>query len=237
MLKEIRDRLKKIAAVGRKICRDWGKTWITVTVFAVALNSGTMFLHRIALQRGIAEAVLRFHVLANSDSDADQEVKYLVRDTVLQWMQRELQKQESMESGRKADGKSAEKADAPSKEQTEEFLETHLAELTQVANDALLEEGVSYTAGASLETCYFPDRTYGDCTFPAGWYEALRIQLGEAKGHNWWCVLYPKLCFSDCIHAVIEEEEQEELRDVLTAEEYESLFRQPEKWKISFRWF
>ena len=69
--------------------------------------------------------------------------------------------------------------------------------------------------------CDFPDKTYGDVTFPAGRYEALRIEIGRAEGHNWWCVLYPNLCFLDSVHAVVPEEGKEELRQVLTDEEYE----------------
>ena len=61
--------------------------------------------------------------------------------------------------------------------------------------------------------------------------------LGEANGHNWWRVLYPKLCFADCLHAVVEEEQMAELEEVLTVEEYESLLQQPKTWKIAFKWF
>ena len=106
-----------------------------------------------------------------------------------------------------------------------------------MANRVLASEGADYRAVAALETCYFPDRTYGACTFPAGYYEALRIRLGEARGHNWWCVLYPRLCFTDCLHAVVEEEQLEQLEEVLTAEEYDTLLQEPGRWKVAFRWF
>lgn len=228
MFKVVKKSVKRLSAGCREFGRNWGRTLILVAVFAVILNTGTAFAYRNVLQHGIAEEVLRFHVLANSDSEEDQKVKYMVRDAVLQWMQ------QVKENGY---GETDSGQHLTEKEKTERFLASHLSELTETANRVLQEQGISYTAKASLEECYFPDRTYGDCTFPAGWYEALRIQLGEAKGHNWWCVLYPNLCFSDCLHAVVEESSKEELKEVLTAEEYESLLHQPGKWKISFRWF
>lgn len=196
--------------------RKWGGTVWLVLFCSLILNLGVSAAHRGMLQRGIAEEILRFHVLANSDSEEDQEVKYLVRDEVLDWISRRL-------------------GDC-GKEEEMQFLSGHLEEVAQVADKVLRQQGFSYGAQAELITCYFPDRTYGDCTFPAGWYEALRIRLGSAQGQNWWCVLYPKLCFSDCLHAVVEEEQMEELESVLTVEEYESLLENPGEWKISFRW-
>ena len=71
-----------------------------------------------------------------------------------------------------------------------------------------------------MTTSYFPDKTYGDVTFPAGNYTALRVEIGEAKGQNWWCVLYPNLCFLDAVNAVVPEEGKQKLEQVLTEEEY-----------------
>lgn len=219
---------------------SWMCTWLIILLFALVLNLGVSAAHRTVLQQGIAEEVLRFHVLANSDDDRDQEIKYMVRDEVLAWMQ---EREESL-AGQKLNQSdytesevgTAEK-NAEEKEAVKLFLSSHLNEIEQIADGVLARQGVDYRSRASLTKCYFPDRTYGDCTFPAGWYEALRIRLGEAKGHNWWCVLYPGLCFSDCLHAAVPEDELADLKKVLSAEEYESLLRKPEEWKISFRWF
>ena len=73
----------------------------------------------------------------------------------------------------------------------------------------------------SVVNCYFPDKTYGDVTFPRGYYDALRIEIGKAEGENWWCVLYPNLCFLDSVHAVVPEEGKDKLKNVLDEEEYE----------------
>lgn len=155
-------------------------------------------------QKGLAEEVFRFHVLANSDSEEDQSLKLLVRDGILAYMKRNL----------------PEDAD---KNETKAWTEEHLNELEQIAEKIIRNEGFGYQVNAKVETIAFPKKTYGDITFPAGEYEALRILIGEAKGHNWWCVLYPNLCFVDSVHAVVPEEEKEELENVLTDDEYEMI--------------
>lgn len=183
--------------------------WIWISVYAG---------ERAIQQQNIAEVILRFHVLANSNSEEDQKVKYQVRDAVLAWMESNIKTSEQ-------------------KYEMQKLLEDHLSEIEKAANNILKAAGMDYCAAAEVTRCYFPDRTYGECTFAAGWYDALRIELGEAKGQNWWCVLYPQLCFQDCLHAVVEEEQLQKLEEVLTVEEYESLLVQPQKWKLAFRWF
>lgn len=186
------------------------------------------------LQQGIAEEVIRFHVLANSDSEADQRVKLQVRDTVLAWAEEQMMKG-NISSQKLANNNGIKNSEI--KHEIMLFIQDHMEALEAVANSVLKSSGFSYEAKAELTRCYFPERTYGACTFPAGWYEALRIKLGKAEGQNWWCVFYPKLCFADCLHAVMEEEQMQKLEEVLTVEEYESLLQEPSRWKIGFRWF
>lgn len=165
-------------------------------------------------QEHMAEEVLRFHVLANSDSKEDQNLKMKVKDTVVSWMEEEM--------------------DTESLEQTKAFIRSHLPQIEALAEETIQKEGYSYPVRASLEWTDFPEKTYGDITFPAGTYEALRIQIGEAQGHNWWCVLYPSLCFIDSVHAVIPEKGKKQLEHVLTEEEYE-MVTATSKFKI--KWF
>ena len=157
-------------------------------------------------QEQLAKEVFRFHVLANSDSEEDQKVKLQVRDAVLEYMK------ESMSD--KTEGEM-------SAQKTKEWAQQHLTDLEEVADKVLEKEGYDYLAKAEVTTCYFPDKRYGDVLFPEGWYEALRIRLGEAEGHNWWCVLYPNLCFTNATYAVVSEDGKKELKKALTAEEYE----------------
>lgn len=166
-----------------------------------------------SLQPSIAEKILRFHILANSDSDTDQSVKQQVRDAVGQMMEPFL-------------------ADSAGLEETEAIVKEHLEDIVDTAETVLAESGFDYGAEARLVTTEFPVKTYGPFTFPAGSYRALEITLGEGGGHNWWCVLYPNMCFRGTVYEV-DEESGEVLREVLSAKEYEQVFRS-KKYKV--RW-
>ena len=110
----------------------------------------------------------------------------------------------------------------------------HQDEIEEIAECVIEEQGYSYSVRTEVTKSTFPDKTYGDVMLPAGEYEALRIEIGEAKGQNWWCMLYPSLCFTDAVNAVVEEDGKEKLKDTLTEEEYE-LVTETKKFKI--KWF
>lgn len=153
------------------------------------------------MQQHLAEEVLRFHVLANSDSEEDQRLKLKVRDAVLEQMKNTL-------------------PEGLDVEETKEWARMHTDILRKTAEDIVTDNGYAYPVSAAVTTSYFPEKTYGDVTFPPGNYTALRIEIGAAKGQNWWCVLYPNLCFMDAVHAVVPEEGKKQLEEVLTEEEY-----------------
>lgn len=117
---------------------------------------------------------------------------------------------------------------------TKNIVTRHMDEIVTVAEETLEKEGYSYGASARLATVDFPVKTYGSYTFPAGEYEALEITLGEGNGHNWWCVLYPNMCFQGTVYEVVEEEADEALREVLTPEEYADVFNE-RNYQIRFR--
>lgn len=165
------------------------------------------------LQREIAGEILRFHVLANSDSKEDQEEKLKVRDAVVRKLQPLLEK-------------------SSSREETEKILLQQMDMIEETAGTVVNPKKVK----VSLTKDRFPEKTYGDCTFPSGEYRALRIEIGEARGHNWWCVLYPGLCFTDTVHGVVTEEGKEKLEGLLEEEAYDFILH-PHKIKVIFRWF
>lgn len=188
--------------------RSWFGFLVTV-IFATTVTTAMMISseqqERVRLQQHLAEEVLRFHVLANSDSTADQKLKLQVRDAVLAYLKAELPQEEQ---------------NSTDVQKTTEWVRKHTDVIRRVSEETLAEAGSDQTVSAAVTTCYFPDKTYGDVTFPAGNYEALRIELGEARGHNWWCVLYPNLCFLDTTEAVVPESGKKQLKAVLTEEEY-----------------
>lgn len=171
------------------------------------------------IQQGIAAEILRFHVIANSDSEADQTLKLKVRDAVVEYMEVLLENADNIE-------------------ETKNCVQAHLTDIERAAAEVIAEEGYTYPAHAELTECYFPRKSYGDCTFPAGRYQALRLCIGRAEGRNWWCVLFPNLCFIDSVHAVLPGKQKQQLKNVLTEEEYESLFDwKHSKLKITCRLF
>ncbi|MBQ8732516.1 MAG: stage II sporulation protein R [Oscillospiraceae bacterium] len=123
----------------------------------------------------ISSEVLRLHIPANSDSEADQAVKLEIRDAIL------ARTGELFYAAGTADQAAA-------------IAEKELAEFERIANGILREKGFSYTARAEVCRMFFATRTYGELTMPAGQYQAVRITLGEGAGQNWWCVLFPPLC-------------------------------------------
>lgn len=160
------------------------------------------------MQKEIASQIIRLHVIANSDSDSDQALKLQVRDAIITKLQQDLEGASTVEEARS-------------------IILTQMPQIEQTAQKVIKQQGYSYTAHLSLENRYFPVKIYGDLSFPAGEYEALCLEIGKAAGHNWWCVLFPSLCFVDETYAVVPEESKQRLQDTLTQEEYDSLQTTP----------
>ena len=157
------------------------------------------------LQESIAEKVLRFHVIANSDSTEDQALKLKVRDAVGEEMAKVL-------------------LDARNRTDSETLVTENLCDIKETAEKIIAEAGYDYEVCAYIGDVDFPVKTYGDYTFPAGEYEALEVVIGDGAGKNWWCVMYPNMCFSGSVYEVVDEDAEEALREVLSEEEYEEVF-------------
>ena len=157
-----------------------------------------------ALADRIAPSILRFHVVANSDSETDQELKLQVKELLLNHMADNL-------------------ASASDADQVRAYVTDHKAELEETAEAYMASRGFDYQAEASLTREYFPTKTYGDMVFPCGTYEALKITLGEGEGHNWWCVLYPPMCFIDITYGVVPDSSKELLMEKLSPADYQAL--------------
>ncbi|MST66028.1 stage II sporulation protein R [Lachnospiraceae bacterium BSM-380-WT-5A] len=163
------------------------------------------------LQQQIATQVLRFHIRANSDTVADQQKKLRIKQSLLEWLIPIL-------------------SENTSKSETIQCIRKNLPDIRKEATRMAAPEPVTVT----LQKEWFPEKTYGTCTFPEGIYDALRVDIGQAKGHNWWCVLYPSLCFADALEPSMTEEGEEKLQQVLDEDAYDLLLH-PQKLKIRFR--
>lgn len=152
----------------------------------------------------IAREVIRFHVRANSDSREDQQLKMKVKVQVLELLQPLLERSNSVEESR-------------------EILACHRDDIIKNVQETLAANNSEQRVKVYLVREEFPVKQYGDMVFPAGEYEALRIDLGENNGKNWWCVMYPSLCFVDETHGVVPTKSKKKLKKVLSKKEYQSL--------------
>jgi Stage II sporulation protein R (spore_II_R). len=156
---------------------------------------------------------LRFHVRANSDSVSDQILKYQVRDEVAACLQEELIQADSLSESR-------------------QIVAASLEEIENTAQGVLDAKGSDYSVKASIGEEWFPQKNYGRFCFPQGKYEALVLEIGSGKGRNWWCVMYPNMCFSGSVYEV--DETGKELKEVLDEEEYRQVIKNKD-YKVSFK--
>lgn len=149
----------------------------------------------------IVDSVFRLHVIANSDSDVDQNLKYTVRDNLLEYMNELC-------------------VNCSTKEEAISIAQQNIESFKQIALDTIKNEGFDYSVNVCIGNFEFPTKHYGDISLPAGYYDALRVEIGEAKGQNWWCVMFPPLCFTDVSSGIVPEESKEDLEETLTDEEF-----------------
>lgn len=155
--------------------------------------------------RSPEDVIVRFHVRANSDSEEDLALKYEVRDAVLAEL---------------ADGLKTVEDDGAALR----YIMQKLPDIRQAARAVVDEAGYDYTISAYIVREEFPIREYGDLVLPAGTYRALRVDIGAAKGENFWCMLYPMMCYTMDAGAVVDSEDTEKLAQALDEESYEKLF-------------
>ena len=147
------------------------------------------------------EGILRLHVIANSNKVGDQALKLKVRDAVIEYM--------------------ADQKDLKTVDETREYLKENKKRLQRIAEGVIAAQVYDYPAAVELGVRYIPQKTYGDITFPAGNYEALNITIGSGQGENWWCVLFPPLCFVDVTSGIVPDDSKELLKENLSQEEYD----------------
>lgn len=154
-----------------------------------------------AVSENLSNSVFRLHVIANSDTQEDQSLKYIVRDKLIEYMNTLCQS-------------------CSSKEEVIKIAQDNLNSFKQISENTIREQGYSYPVEVEIGNFEFPTKTYGDISFPAGYYDALRVKIGEAKGKNWWCVMFPPLCFVDVTTGIVPDTSKEDLKQNLSDEEY-----------------
>lgn len=167
------------------------KIFIFVPLVLIFVVIFTVLTPSVAMSESISQKVFRLHILANSDSDFDQELKLKVRNKVLQATEEMYKECDSIE-------------------EAIEVTNQNLKFIEDTAQKVVAFYGYDYDVEVEVTRDYFNTRVYEDFTLPAGYYNCLRINIGKAKGHNWWCVMFPAVCvsgFTDDLSATLTEEE------------------------------
>ncbi len=173
---------------------------LTILVFIyIALLS---FNYSKAISSNLSDSVFRLHIIANSDSSADQELKLKVRDKIIEYMN-------TLTSN------SSDKKDVIS------MVNNHLDSFKEIALNTIKENGYNYDVNIEIGNFHFPTKSYGDISFPAGNYDALKIEIDDAIGQNWWCVLFPPLCFVNSSTGVVPDDSKNTLKENINSESYE----------------
>jgi stage II sporulation protein R len=163
-----------------------------------------------SIQKSISSKLIRFHVIANSDSKEDQNLKLLVRDKVLEYIAPKLKDSKTIEESR-------------------EILRKNDGSIKEIAQKVVKQNGYNYNVSTTLSMESFPVKAYGSITLPQGKYEAYKILIGNSNGQNWWCVMFPPLCFVDLAKGELAEKETESsMKRVLNDKEYETVNNRPE---------
>lgn len=168
------------------------------------------------LQKDIAEKIVRFHVVANSDSDEDQALKIKVKRAVVEYITPLL-------------------SDIADIKETREILNREKNQIKTLAKAVINKEGFNYDVTAKLTYAYFPTKAYGDVILPPGEYEAFEIEIGDARGTNWWCILYPPLCLVGDVDGIVPDKSKQMLENILDEDEYRVITKSCEKTEYRFK--
>jgi len=176
----------------------------------------SVFSYSNAVSAGISKSVFRLHVVANSNSSEDQNLKYLVRDALIEYMNSICENISSKEDAIKI-----------AKENKDEFY--------NIAKKVITDNGFNYDVNIDIGNFSFPTKNYGDISLPAGFYDALKVEIGSSTGQNWWCVMFPSLCFVDVSNGIVPEESKENLQDNMQEEEYNLISSDTIEFKLKFK--
>lgn len=174
--------------------------FITITAFVFFLIFSA-YSYASSISSDLSKSVFRLHVIANSDSDEDQSLKLQVRDKLLDYM-------------------NSITANVSSKDDAIKIAQEHQKDFQIIAEQTILDKGYSYPVTVEIGNSEFPTKHYGDITLPSGYYDALRVKIGDACGHNWWCVMFPPLCFVDVTSGIVPESSKDQLKENMSSEDY-----------------
>ena len=176
----------------------------------------SVFCYASNVSNSLENNIFRLHILANSNSSYDQSLKLKVRDNIISYLE--------------------EKCDnCKSKSDFINIASSDLEILKTISENTISEYGFDYPVEIEINNFYFPTKHYGNISLPAGFYDGLKIKIGNAEGQNWWCSLFPPLCFTDISSGIIDEESEENLKENISVEEFSIVSSSNGIYKLKFR--
>ena len=187
---------------------------MVIAIFATGILTWNIFLNleTKSTVSVLSHSAIRFHILANSDSVSDQALKMRVKESVVNYIYEKT-------------------GDFKTVDEAKNFILNNDKTIESIATQAIADNGYDYTVSSTFGFSDFPVKTYGDVIFPKGTYTSYTIKIGNGKGHNWWCVLYPPLCFVDVSTGVLPDNSKEKLRDSLSDTQYHTVTKYNFKFK------
>ena len=192
------------------------KNFLIIFILFITYIFLSVFSYSNAVSENLSNSVFRLHVIANSNSKADQNLKYLVRDELIKYM-------------------NSISKDITSKEEAINIAKKNKDNFYNIAKKVILDNGFNYDVNIEIGNFSFPTKSYGDISLPAGFYDALKVEIGNASGQNWWCVMFPSLCFVDISEGIVPEESKENLQNNLQQEDYNLISSSNIEYKLKFK--
>ena len=177
------------------------KRFILIFILLVTYIIISAISYANVVSENISNSVFRLHVIANSDSSEDQNLKLIVRDELLKYMNSLTE-------------------NITSKEAAIEIAKQHEEDFYKIAKQTIINNGYNYDVKIEIGNFFFPTKHYGDISLPSGYYDSLKVEIGSASGQNWWCVMFPPLCFVDMSTGIVPDESKETIQENLPKEEY-----------------
>ena len=174
------------------------------------------FSYATAISNSLASNLFRLHVVANSNSYQDQALKYLVRDNILEYIDTNSSSLSNVD-------------------EVISFAENNIEEIRVIAQNTIYNNGFTYPVNVKIGNFRFPTKHYGDISFPSGFYNTLKVEIGNSSGNNWWCVMFPPLCFVDVSSGIVPDSSREIMRENLLSEEYRLISDSSPEIRVRFR--
>ena len=187
-----------------------------LTLLLILYTTICAFSYAKTTSKNLSDSVFRLHVLANSDSKEDQDLKYKVRDALINYMNTLC-------------------TNITTKEEAIKIANDNLEKFKEIAKNQIKSSGYSYDVDLEIGNFNFPTKNYGDISLPAGFYDALRVKIGKAKGQNWWCVMFPPLCFIDITSGTVPDSSKDLLKENMNEENFALISNNNSNHEINFK--